>query len=120
MTNKSDSCLVIHDSTCTDSVTPECQPINKTELAQAAADVKTKTDGVVQLGSLDAAGDPEILRRGSFCTLFSAVIFSDQFKQRIWAVILNKINLKKAILVIPKRIQQSKLFILINQMSQIS
>ena len=107
MTNKSDSFLVIHDSTCTDSVTPEGQPINKTELAQAAADVKTTTDGVVQLGSLDAAGDPEILGRGSFCTLFSAVISSDQFKQRIWAVILNKINLEKAILEISKRIQQS-------------
>ena len=52
--------LVVHNSTCDD-----CQAINQSELAQAAADVKTKTDGVVQLASLDAAGDPEILRKVS-------------------------------------------------------
>ena len=51
----------MHNSNCT-----ECQPIDKSELQQAAADVKRKTDGVVQLGSLDSAGDPEILRRVLF------------------------------------------------------
>ena len=48
---------MVHNSTC-----DTCQAINQSELVQAAADVKTKTDGVVQLASLDAAADPEILR----------------------------------------------------------
>ena len=52
---------VVHNSTC-----DACQAINQSELVQAAADVKTKTDGVVQLASLDAAGDPEILRKVSY------------------------------------------------------
>lgn len=65
MTYKYESHLVIHNSNCT-----ECQPIGKSELQQAAADVKTKTDGVVQLGSLDAAGDAEILRRVYLESLF--------------------------------------------------
>ena len=63
MTYKNDLYLVIHDSNCT-----QCEPINKTDVQQAAVDVKTKTDGLVQLGSLDAASDPEILRRVSFWT----------------------------------------------------
>ena len=36
--------------------------------------MKTKTDGVVQLGSLDAAGDHEILSQVSFPVLLPAIV----------------------------------------------
>ena len=57
----------------------DCEPVDQSEIDQAAAEVKTKTDGVVQLGSLDAAGDHEILSQVSFPVPFP-VFFRFHFR----------------------------------------